>query len=276
VQRETSLPLDDEPLNAQVLARALGERASRFSLDLRARCDSSNAVLGLLAEHGAAHGTVLACEVQEAGRGRRGRRWLASARGSLAFSLLWRFAPGAPPPMGLSLAVGIAVAGALEAMGAAGLRLKWPNDVQFEGRKLAGILVELLPGSDAQGLAAIIGIGMNLRLPPGFAAGEDFAPAELAELLQPLPDRSTLLAQLLLALDGTLERYAATGFALLRDEFNARDAFRERPVRVLGDPETLSGVCRGVAADGALLLETASGLRRILSGDVSLRPDAGD
>jgi biotin-[acetyl-CoA-carboxylase] ligase BirA-like protein len=133
--------------------------ARRFDIDVLDSCDSTNAVLLARAEAGAPSGTVVIANEQTAGRGRRGRSWFASRGDSLTFSLLWRFAPGTAPA-GLSLAVGLAVAQALEKVGAGGTALKWPNDILKDGRKLGGILVELLPGAPH---AAVIGIGINLH-----------------------------------------------------------------------------------------------------------------
>ncbi|MEK7738086.1 MAG: biotin--[acetyl-CoA-carboxylase] ligase, partial [Pseudomonadota bacterium] len=110
-------------------------------MDILAECDSTNSRLLSLAETGAAAGSVLATERQTGGRGRRGRSWLSASGDSLTFSLLWRFQPNRSLS-GLSLAVGVAVARALEALGVRGITLKWPNDVLLNGRKLAGVLIE--------------------------------------------------------------------------------------------------------------------------------------
>ena len=171
----------------------------------------------------------------------------------------------------LSLAAGVALARGLENLGAGGIRLKWPNDVLLERdgsfAKLAGILIEL--ASDRRGTQAIIGIGVNLQSPteelPQPAAG-------LAQALVHLPDRHVVLASVLVALAEVLETFAVDGFGGLKMEWQRRHAWQELAVQVLGDgAEPLVGVCLGAADDGALLLETAAGVQRILSGDLSLR-----
>lgn len=273
------------PYDLASLTRALGEAACRFDIDLLPQCDSTNAILLSRAEAGAPAGSVVVAEAQTAGRGRRGRAWLSAPGGSLTFSLLWRFAPGTSPA-GLSLAVGLAVAQALEALlpgpgenvvrngipgdgagGAAnsGIRLKWPNDILLDGKKLGGILLELVPGAPH---AAVIGIGINRRLPESLPEEVRAQAAALGEHI----DRNQLLATLLTRLLAVLEDFAAAGFAALREDWLARHAFQNRPAVLLSDfssPRT--GICRGVAADGALLLELDGRLERILSGEISLR-----
>jgi BirA family biotin operon repressor/biotin-[acetyl-CoA-carboxylase] ligase len=138
---------------------------------------------------------------------------------------------------------------------------------------LGGILVELQ--NDAGSALAVIGIGLNLSLAPSFKAGVGFAlpPVALDSLIMPLPERNVLLAQLLIKLAGVFDRFSSGGFAVLRDEWQARHAWQDRPVRVLRDGRLeMEGLCCGADSDGALLLRTATGLERCLSGDVSLRP----
>ncbi len=250
----------------------LGPLAGRFDVDVLAECDSTNSEIQRRAEAGAPAGTVVVAERQTAGRGRRGRTWLAEPGDGLTFSLLWRF--GGPPAWlsGLSLAVGVGVARALEDCGAAGVALKWPNDVLLrrgEGfAKLAGILVELVV--DRRGIQAVIGIGLNLRPP----AGDLPQPAAgLVEALPALPDRHGLLAALLAAQAEVLDRFAGQGFAGLQADWQARHAWQDRPVEVLQEGAAgIAGRCLGADRDGSLLLATAGGMRRILAGDVSLRP----
>ena len=265
-------PESDKALSAAAVAAALGARAGAFSVDVRQTCGSSNDELIGLAEAGATHRTVLACDLQTAGRGRRGRDWIAAPQGSLTFSLLWRFPPASASPPGLSLAIGVAVARVLEAAGAPGIALKWPNDILLGGRKLAGILVDLLPAQEAAP-AAVIGIGLNVTLPPDFPH-DQFDAADLAAVLPQPPSRNLLLAQLLIELDGALTIFGRSGFTAFRESWLARHALQDARVRLSGERETVEGICRGVDQDGALLLETPAGLRRIISGDVSLRSDA--
>jgi BirA family biotin operon repressor/biotin-[acetyl-CoA-carboxylase] ligase len=254
-------------LDLTAILRTLGTQARRFDVDLLPECDSTNAVLLARAEAGAPGGTVVVAERQTAGRGRQGRRWISAPGDSLTFSLLWRFAPGTAPA-GLSLAAGLAAAEAIAKVGAGGtapIRLKWPNDLLHDGKKLGGILVELVPGAPH---AAVIGIGLNLRLPaemPDELRAASAAPDIVA-------DPNALLSILLIELLTMLESFAAGGFAPLHAAWTARHAFENVPVRLLSDfAPPRHGICRGVDADGALLFESDGCIERILSGEISLR-----
>lgn len=271
---------DASPASREIEARRalehrLGRLADSFVIDWRAHCTSTNSALieATPADDGFIH--VLIADRQSAGRGRRGRQWLSWDDGSLTFSALWRFAPGAPVPAGLSLVAGLALARALEELGAQGVQLKWPNDVLIHGDKLAGILVELLPGR-GRTPAAVIGIGINLQLPADAQVPEQRGVTDLAHALDTVPPtRATVLAAVLAELRSLLDTYAAAGFVALRDAWQQRNAFTDLPVCISGEAETLQGICRGVDEDGALLLETAVGMRRVLVGDVSLRAGGG-
>jgi BirA family transcriptional regulator, biotin operon repressor / biotin---[acetyl-CoA-carboxylase] ligase len=252
------------PLSVPDIAAALGALAPRFDVDVLEECDSTNACLVLRAEAGAASGTVIVAERQTAGRGRMGRAWLSAPGDSLTFSLLWRFGRGSSLG-GLSLAVGVALAETLNALAVSRVALKWPNDVLLGGRKLAGVLIELVPGASN---AAVIGIGLNLRLP---ADMPDDLRAQAAALETDVPG-SALLGRLLSALHGVLDEFASGGFVALRERWLERCAHLGTPVRILSEfAAPVDGRCVGVDADGALLIEAAGCVQRILSGDVSLR-----
>lgn len=257
------MPLID-PAHLKTL---LGPVTVRFDVDCLNTCDSTSSTLMQRAASGAPSGAVLVADRQTAGRGRRGRTWLSAPEASLTFSLLWRFSGPVSSLAGLSLAVGVAVAKALEALGTRGVGLKWPNDVLLNDAKLAGILVDLL--TERRGTAAVIGIGLNLGAP-----AEEFSlpAAGLDDALDPVPDRHAILAQMLIALAEILDRFALGGFATLQLEWQSRHAWQGRAARLLQDDGSeIAGICLGADEDGALLIETATGMRRFLSGDVSLR-----
>ncbi|WP_324568280.1 biotin--[acetyl-CoA-carboxylase] ligase, partial [Accumulibacter sp.] len=252
------------------LRARLGAAAQAFALEVLPACESTSTLLLARARGGAPSGSLLVADRQTAGRGRRGRQWLSSPAASLTFSLLWRFPGGLARLAGLSLAVGVALVQALEQYGIAGLGLKWPNDLLLDGGKLAGVLVELESGP--REVLAVIGIGLNLQLPPTGEGEFLHPPAALAQVIEPLPERHDLLAQLLIALADVLGRFDAGGFAVLRDEWQARHAWQERPVRLLDELcAERAGICLGADRDGALLLRTETGVERCFSGDVSLR-----
>lgn len=254
------------------IAAKLGSAARRFDIDILPSCNSTNAVLLGRAESGAGSGTVVIAEEQTAGRGRRGRSWLASPGDSLTFSLLWRFAPGTAPA-GLSLAVGVAAARALARVSAGtpsagGVALKWPNDILKDGRKLGGILVELVPGAPH---AAVIGIGINIHLPAGMPADLRAVSAALCAPSE-MPDQNDVYAALLAELVATLDVFGSEGFPPIRAEWMARNAFQDVAVSLSDDfGAPRFGICRGVDTDGALLFEVGGKVERILSGELSLR-----
>jgi BirA family biotin operon repressor/biotin-[acetyl-CoA-carboxylase] ligase len=261
-------------LDRAAVERGLGPLAARFALDIRDEVDSTNTVLLARAANGAPSGTVLAVERQTGGRGRLGRPWHAGVGEALTFSLLWRFARGAGALSGLSLAVGSALARALEAEGAKGIGLKWPNDILWKGRKLAGILIEL--SGDALGpTAAVIGAGANMRLSAATRQRIGQPAADLEAACGEAPDRNRLLARMLAELAATLDNFARDGFAPLRADWERRHAHQGRRVTLIfPDGSRQAGRAGGVADDGSFLLETRVGTRRYHSGEISLRPSA--
>jgi BirA family transcriptional regulator, biotin operon repressor / biotin---[acetyl-CoA-carboxylase] ligase len=260
-----------EFLDAAALGAQLGAQAREFQLELLDACASTSTLLLERARGGAPSGSVLACELQSAGRGRRGNAWQSGLGGSLTFSVLWRFPQGAAGLAGLSLAVGVAVARALAALGIDGVQLKWPNDLLHAGRKLGGILVEL-QGEAAGPSAVVIGIGLNLRLRAGLRDVIAQPVTDLATIAPAVPPRNRLLAAVLAELAQVLAQFAAQGFAPLRAEWIARHAHQGRPVTLsMGGGQSVVGKAAGVAEDGALLLETARGVERFVNGDLSLR-----
>jgi BirA family biotin operon repressor/biotin-[acetyl-CoA-carboxylase] ligase len=258
-------------LERAAVERELGAHAAGFSIEVLDVAASTNTLLMTAVATGAASGSVLAAEWQTGGRGRRGRVWHTMPGAALTFSLLWRFQQGANALSGLSLAVGVAVVRALAQFGVAGIGLKWPNDVLWRGHKLAGMLIEM-QGEVAGPSAAVIGIGINCRLPDALRDRIDQPVADLAQILGAPLDRNRLLAKLLCELAKVLGRFTQDGFASLRDEWQRYHVYQDQAVRLtLPDGGRLDGQARGVDAAGALIVDTAAGVRRIHSGDVSLR-----
>lgn len=263
-----------EKLDASAVALAMPV-AVRNAVDLRVveLTGSTNADL-LRSAASLPSGTVLAAEHQTAGRGRRGRAWLATPGGCLMFSVLWKFPRGTGALTGLSLAVGVAVARALEAAGAPTVRLKWPNDLLAwrENRfaKLGGILIELTSGENGAA-HAVIGIGINVNLGT-IAEGID-QPATDLTALGVGQTRNALLARLLEHLLAILQTFEQSGFAELSEEWNRRHAYAGRKVTLTSEGRTTAeGIACGVDATGALLLETGFGRKKVVSGELSLRP----
>jgi BirA family transcriptional regulator, biotin operon repressor / biotin---[acetyl-CoA-carboxylase] ligase len=212
-------------------------------------------------------------EFQTAGRGRRGRRWVAPFASGLCLSVSWSYRE-APATLGaLSLAAGVAARRALARLGFRQLALKWPNDIVHPQGKLGGILIDLR-GEAAGPAYVVVGIGLNVRLSQ---AARERLRAEGAQALDlaalgPPPARNRLAAVVIAELAQALVEYGGRGMAAFADEWQGADALAGRAVRVLHGGQVLEGVARGVDADGALLLEQGGSRRRILSGEVSVRP----
>lgn len=251
------------------LAPALG------ALDVHWELDSTSSELQRRGPAAADLAFVLA-ETQTAGRGRRGRPWLSPPGLNLYLSCLKRFERGFAALSGLSLAIGVIVLRVLDQLGIAGAGLKWPNDVlagiagQPAG-KLGGILVEL--SGEYQGpCAAIIGIGLNLRLTPTLREQAGQPACDLATLAGGTPpDRNLVAATLIAALVEGLRQFERDGFAAFLDEYTRHDLLRDQPLRLTGTPGAFDGVGAGVDARGALQVRTDGSVRRIDSADVTVR-----
>jgi len=264
------LPQPVQFLRRDAVRQALGGAAA-FRLEFHDQLPSTNSYLMRQAADGGQHGTCVVAELQTHGRGRRGRGWLARLGDSLTFSVLWRFERGAGALSGLSLAVGIALLRALGELGAQDIRLKWPNDLLHEQRKLAGILVELQGDMDGPS-AAVIGIGLNLCLPPAMRAAIGQPASSLDAVVGQLTDSALVLGVLLRHLADVLGQFERTGFAPLREEWVAHHAFQGKAVRLhMPDGSETGGIAVGVADDGALLVHGEQGLQRFATGEISLR-----
>lgn len=228
---------------------------------------------------------LLIAEHQTAGRGRLGRGWRSARGASLTFSLALPLAPS--DWSGLSLAVGVALADALQpevTRSAPRIALKWPNDLWLIpsaehgppadgslGRKLGGVLIETLL-SDRQRLA-VIGVGLNIEtLPEPLPLDLHGRLASLSEI-DSNATAPAALARVALPLVEALQTFEREGFAAFAERYAARDMLRDQPVRTTA-ADTPQGIARGVDAHGALLIETAGGVQAIVSGEVSVRPAA--
>ncbi|MBC7919246.1 MAG: biotin--[acetyl-CoA-carboxylase] ligase [Rhodoferax sp.] len=250
--------------NAEAIWEAVFPLLPSFTIEILPEIDSTNTELMRRARAGQLEPSLLVAERQTAGRGRVGRTWLGAAEGespALTFSLGLPLAP--PDWSGLSLAVGLAVVSSLHP----DLRLKWPNDIWLQQRKLGGILIETVSVGVVR--YAVIGVGINISMP----AANDLRtpPAALHELL-PDAQAAEVLGRVVLPLVQQVQRFASEGFAPLRAAFHARDMLYGNEV-VCSDGMT--GTARGVDANGALLVHTAQGLKKISSAEVSVRPQAG-
>jgi len=215
--------------------------------------------------------TLLIARSQTAGRGRAGRHWLSAPGKSLTFSLAWKFNLPVQALVGLPLAVGVAIVEAL-AMFNVEARLKWPNDVLHEGRKLAGILIESATAGRVPHDAswAVIGIGINMALSDSMSAeiGRPVANIPwLAEL-----DQDMLMATLISGLAESLVQFEHEGLDAFTQRWNALHAYAERAVVILDNGKVLQdGIAVGVDSIGRFLIDTTAGRIAVMAGDVSLR-----
>ena len=217
---------------------------------------------------------ICLAELQSAGRGRRGRRWIAPFGSGLTLSLAWTFREAVRDLPSLSLAVGVAIARALSRTGARGIALKWPNDIWCGQKKIGGVLVELR--ADSGGSAhVVIGIGMNVVLPPRArhaieSGGGRADVAAVADACAEPPSRNRIAGAILDESLRMLPQFAAEGFGPFRDEWSALDAARGRKVHVSLGERLISGRACGVGADGALRVDVGGRMQDFVSGEVSV------
>lgn len=287
--REAGIAIDASPgrgyrlaqpldlLDADAIAASLPGTARPASLEVAWSLDSTNNEL-LRRETPARGCAVLLAERQTGGRGRRGRDWASPLAAHVYLSLARRFEGGLARLGGLSLVAGIACCEAMHALGFEQVRLKWPNDlVVVDGevlRKLGGLLVE--GGGEAAGAArAVVGIGLNARMPAGFgdAIGQPWTQlsALSAQATRP-PSRNDVVAALLARLLPALDEFDAHGLAPFLPRYAAFDVLAGRPVRVHAATQASDAVALGIADDGALRVRGADGGEyRVHAGDVSVR-----
>lgn len=272
---------------AEAIWEAVAPVLPDFSVEVLPQIDSTNSELMRRARAGRIEPVLLVAESQTAGRGRLGRDWQSGQTGmsaagpphgaraptggsaahaaasvgalsSLTFSLGLPLAP--PDWSGLSLAVGVSVAESLHP----DIGLKWPNDLWWQDRKLAGILIETAAVGAQR--YAVIGVGINIA--PRDATGLATPPAWL-QALEPAIDAPGALARLAAPLVQAVKAFEVMGFAPFQARFAARDALRDRGV-TLSDGTV--GTAHGVDGTGALLVHTALGMKQITSSEVSVRP----
>lgn len=213
-------------------------------------------------------------EFQSAGRGRRGRTWVSPMAQNIYCSIGWGFEGGAAAVEGLSLAIGLAIVRALKKFGVTGLTLKWPNDVLYQNKKLAGILIEMR-GDPAGYCQIVIGIGLNVSMQEtqGESIDQPWVALDLILAKQHLVrvTRNQLASALLDELMNVLQGYHETGFKYYQGEWVDVAAYKGLQVELRNGQSLLSGTFIGVTESGALQLEVETGLQIYHGGEVSLR-----
>jgi len=247
---------------AEAIWEAVSPVLPDFSVEIVPEIDSTSSELMRRARAGRTEPVLLLAEHQTAGRGRLGRNWQTAPGAALTFSFGLPLAP--EDWSGLSLAIGVVAAEALHP----DVGLKWPNDLWWRDRKLAGILVETAGLAQGPERFVVVGLGLNIATPQPTDQALRTPPAGLRDL-EPGIDAATALGRIAAPLVLAVQAFGSRGFAPWRERFAARDVLRNRAVQL---SDGSHGVARGVDAEGALLVETEEGLQPVRSAEISVRP----
>ncbi|MFC6124675.1 bifunctional biotin--[acetyl-CoA-carboxylase] ligase/biotin operon repressor BirA [Phytobacter sp. SCO41] len=214
-------------------------------------------------------GDACVAEYQQAGRGRRGRKWFSPFGANLYLSIYWRLEQGPAAAIGLSLVIGIIMAEVLQELGAENVRVKWPNDLYLGDRKLAGILVELT-GKTGDAAQIVIGAGINLAMRHAESDVINQGWVNLQEAGVVI-DRNTLAVRLINELRAALQSFEQEGLSPWLSRWKKLDNFIDRPVKLIIGEREIFGISRGIDAQGALLLEQDGVIKPWMGGEISLR-----
>ena len=255
------LPLQEE-VHRHTTLPGLGRRVIFMK-----QCDSSSLQLKAMAEQGEEEGTVLVADEQTAGKGRRGRTWLAAPGEGLLFSVLLRPSLAPRELFGLTLVAGVAVAEALLEMGLK-CGLKWPNDVLVDGKNICGILAES-SGEIDHTHYVILGIGLNVWGKPELS---DYEVTAMVKHLTPLP-RAKILGVLLQHLDARYNEFLSGSLSPILDRWKELSVTIGKPVTAHTSTGEIHGVAKDITREGGLILLLESGaVQEITTGEVTLRP----
>jgi BirA family biotin operon repressor/biotin-[acetyl-CoA-carboxylase] ligase len=258
------------PISLLEMARLIGStEAPSWPIALHYELDSTNAEALRMLSLGEAAPFIVLAERQSSGRGRRGRKWVSPFAENIYYSLAWPVAGGARQLQGLSLVVGLAVMHTLRAFGVAQAGLKWPNDVLVDGRKVAGVLLELV-GDLADLCHVVVGVGINVNMLS--AVDEIGQPwTSMALVTGASVDRSAFVCELNSRLNTYLCRHQRLGFAAFISEWNQSDLWAGCAVTVATTAEVVCGVACGVDETGALILQVGAERQVFSGGEISLR-----
>jgi len=260
-----------ELLNREKIVNALplASRTLLADVELHSHIDSTNTYLsGKAASLPSGHACL--AEYQSSGRGRRGRAWISPYAASVYLSLLWRFTVSPTDLSGLGLVSGVAVARALHESGLRDFGLKWPNDVIWQGRKLAGTLLEI-SGESYGPVCVVIGIGLNVRMPATVGGRIDQAWADAETALGESVSRNALASALLHHLLQAMREFETQGLAPFLAEWQQWDVVTGKTIHLQLPNETLTGIAKGIDHNGALLLQCRGTISSHMAGEVSVR-----
>ena len=259
-------------LDANSVRNAIGEDPRVDAFEVFPEIDSTNSYL--MQQPGPPPGCfhIALTDNQTAGRGRRGRTWLSPPGSGLCLSMAYTF-PTSPPHLpALTLAIGLGVIEALDALDVKGVQLKWPNDLVADDGKLGGILTEAQAGA-AGAMTVVTGVGINVRLEASLDLGDEaegaLRPVDLTTYAGHAPPADRLAATLVERLQHTFVTYDASGFSAFVDRWSKHDWLFGRELTVDTAQRRVTGIGAGIADDGALLLASDSaGTSRVTSGTV--------
>ena len=261
---------DVELLDESAIRTALSPPAAAWLRDLKVflAVDSTNTRMVATAQSASVDGCVWLAELQTAGRGRRGRRWLTPFARNIALTL--GFAANQSPSQlgGLSLAIGLAAANLLQSEGVSNVAVKWPNDIYIGDAKVGGVLIEVVTRAGA--CDCIIGIGLNLDLPESARADIDQKVTDL-KTQGITPNRNLFAAALISRVADAANRFKQEGFAPMRPAYDALHLCHGKPVHIVQGNQTHTGQALGVTATGALRVRTGGQVTEFTGGEVSLR-----
>ncbi len=232
------------------------------NLHVFADIDSSNAFLLRQAQP---HASVCVADHQSQGRGQHGKTWQSDFAKGLYLSFAYHYPK--PPPSGLAPAIAVILVNTLASQGYKGIEIKWPNDLLYQGRKLAGILVEMR--HNQQGSTVVVGVGLNWQLPTAIS-DFDYGVSALEQIRPQTENNNTLCAQLIDALFQGLQTFPEQGLSPYLDDWQQYDALKDKNVSISNAPDDFSGIAVGIDAQGALQIQTPQGLRQIQQGSVRL------
>jgi BirA family transcriptional regulator, biotin operon repressor / biotin---[acetyl-CoA-carboxylase] ligase len=252
-------------LSKEAILRRLPDDAD-LRIEVHWQIASTNSLLLDAARTASIHRKVVLAEQQTGGRGRRGRTWVSPLAQNLYCSMGWHFEQGVAQVEGLSLAVGVVIVRSLQALGVEGLSLKWPNDIWLDGRKLAGVLIEV--GGDLSGqFHLVLGVGLNSHMPVAEAKSQGWA----SLLEQCTLNRNQLAACLLQALEELLSEYPNRGFSHYQSMWNRLNALANKAIIIDQAGRYEDAICLDAAVNGGLVVQCQSGVKTLLGGEISLR-----
>lgn len=214
-------------------------------------------------------GDVCIAEYQSAGRGRRGRQWVSPFGRNLYLSMYWKLDQGPAAAIGLSLVVGVIMAEVLQKLGADGVKVKWPNDLYLNDKKLSGILVELT-GKTGDVAHIVTGIGINIAMSKNQNEAINQQWINLEQVGIKI-DRNELACEITNALREAFVQFEKQGLSVFIERWKRLDNFMDRRVKLIIGEKEIFGIAKGINDQGALLLEQDGKIIPYIGGEISLR-----